>query len=310
MSSIDWSNDAERIEFENDLEVHRAMRKNYSLSQWLQWFCGIVLLPALLVLAFYGPVGYTIVNDARKQMVVKEEDDITISFVNMTEDLDNTNVSYIPPGILDTVKLNYYFLTVPCQGIAFITAVAYHFTDYKMWNLLGTVVACLCLPVDMLIFYIEPIGFVGTLSAMVLGFVPFAITISDAVYPEKVVKVKDLKGNIHTVQKNSWTKHLSLTYNQRYNLVVRMTAAGYMFFATVALVITLVKGDYFHLITIYVFTEVPILIFSQRGWRTILFGNPCPGCRGIASATGSGHGNDTLAWGLQHCRPLLLHHIC
>ena len=168
MSSIDWSNDAERIEFENDLEVHRATRKNYSLSQWLQWFCGIVLLPALLVLAFYGPVGYTIVNDARKEKIDKEEYYINISFENMTEDLDNTNVSY-KDTVLNTIRLNFYYLTVPCQGLAFILAVAYHFTDYKKWNLLGTVLACLCLPVDMLIFYIEPIGFVGTMSAMVLG---------------------------------------------------------------------------------------------------------------------------------------------
>ena len=243
MSEIDWSDEAERREFENSIEVHRAIRKNYSWSQWMQWFCGIMLLPFGMVLTFYGTIAWTIVSDARKEQIDKDE-----RFANMTEDSDNTTVSYIPPGILDTVKLNYYFLTVPCQGIAFITAVAYHFTDYKMWNLLGTVVACLCLPVDMLIFYIEPIGFVGTMSAMVLGFIPFNITIADAVYPEKVAKIKDLNGTVHTIQKNSWTKHLSLTYNQRYNLMVRMTAAGYMFFATVALVITLVKGDYFHLI--------------------------------------------------------------
>ena len=247
MSAIDWSNDAERREFENDLEVHLARRKNYSWSQWLQWFCGIMLLPALMVLTFYGTIAWTIVSDARKEQIDKEEDNITISFANMTEDSDNSNVSYKDP-VLNTIKQNFYILTAGNIGIGYIITVLYHFAPYKKWNLLGTIMAGLCLPVDMLIFYIEPIGFVGTLSAMVLGFVPFAITISDAVYPEKVVKVKDLKANIHTVQKNSWTKHLSLTYNQRYNLVVRMTAAGYMFFATVALVITLVKGDYFHLI--------------------------------------------------------------
>lgn len=223
MSSIDWSNDADRKDFEHDLEVHRATRRNYSWLQWLLWFSGIVLLPALLVLAFYGPVGYTIVNDARQEK---------------TDEGEAINLS-----VLSTIKNNFYFLTVPCQGMAFIIAVTYHFTDYKKWNFLGTIIACLCLPIDMLIFYIEPLGFVGTMSAMVLGFVPFAITIADAVYPEKIVKVASLKAECVTILKNSWTKHLSLTFNQRYNLVLRMTAAGYMFFATVALVITLVKGD-------------------------------------------------------------------
>lgn len=290
MPSIDWSRDEERKEFENDLAVYRATKKNYSLLQWLRWFSGVVLLPALLVLAFYGPVGYTIVNDARQEKIEKEEamnlewlelrqtnltadfdkinfENLTdylddISFANMTGDLGNISFVY-NDTILNTIKRNFYFLTVPCQGTAFIAAVAFHYTDYKKWNFLGTVIAGLCLPVDMLIFYVEPIGFVGTLSAMVLGFVPFAITISDAVYPEKVVNVRGLKGKILTVHKNSWTKHLSLTFNQRYNLVVRMTAAGYMFFATVALVITLVKGEHFLLVTSC--SEVSFLFFWQKG---------------------------------------------
>ena len=42
----------------------------------------------------------------------------------------------------------------------------------------------LCLPVDVIIFYKEPIGMVGTMFAMVLGFVPFGIMIADAAFPE------------------------------------------------------------------------------------------------------------------------------
>ena len=252
ISSIDWSNDAERRQFENDLEVHRARRKSYSLSQWLLWFCGIVLLPALVVLVSYGPITYIIVNDAQKEEIDKEEDDITISFANMTEDLDNSNVSFKDPA-LNTIKQNFYFLTVGNIGVGYIITVIYHFTPYKMWNLLGTIMVGICLPVDMLIFYIEPIGYGVDLAAMVLGIVPYAITIADAIYPEKVVKVKDLNGTIHTVQKNSWTKHLSLTYNQRYNFVARVTGAGYMFFATASLGLNIVQGDHFYLVT---YTEV------------------------------------------------------
>ena len=303
MSEIDWSDEAERREFENSIEVHRAIRKNYSWSQWLQWFCGIVLLPFGMVLTFYGPIAWNIVSDARKEQIDKEE-----RFANMTGDSDNSTVSYIPPGILDTIRLNFYFLTIPCQGVAFIAAVSYHFTDYRKWNLLGSIIPCFCLPVDMLIFYLAPLGFVGTLFTMVLTFIPFAIIIADATFPEKVVKVKGLKGTIQTVHKNSWNKHLSLTFNQRYDLVVRMTAEGYAFFATVALVITLLQGDHFHLVASY--TEISILNFSQRGGRTSIFGNRCPACRGIASATGSCLGDGTLAWGFQQRRPVLLHHAC
>ena len=303
MSEIDWSDEAERREFENSIEVHRAIRKNYSWSQWMQWFCGIMLLPFGMVLTFYGTIAWTIVSDARKEQIDKDE-----RFANMTEDSDNTTVSYIPPGILDTLRLNYYFLTIPCQGMAFIAAVSYHFTDYRKLNLLGSIIPCFCLPVDMLIFYLEPLGFIGTLFALVLGFIPFAIIIADATFPEKVVKVKGLKGTIQTVHKNSWNKHLSLTFNQRYDLVVRMTAEGYAFFATVALVITLLKGDHFPLVASY--TEISILNISQRGGRTSIFGNRYPGYRGNSSATGSCLGDGTLAWGFQRGRPVLLHHAC
>ena len=231
MAPIDWSNNAERREFEHDLEVHRATRRNYSHLQWLGWFSGIVLLPALLVLALYVPVGYKIVKNSRQEKIYHDE----------AEKAENHTLDY-SDTILDTIKRNFYFLTVPCQGTSFILAVAHHFTDYKKWNLLGTGIACLCLPVDMLIFYIEPLGFVGTMSVMVLAFIPFAIIIADAVYPVKEVQVTRFKYKCINIQKNSWTKHLSLTFNQRYNLLLRMTAAGYMFYSTVALVITLMKG--------------------------------------------------------------------
>ena len=38
--------------------------------------------------------------------------------------------------------------------------------------------------IDFLVFYIEPLGFIGTLSAMVLGFVPYIIPRADAMFPE------------------------------------------------------------------------------------------------------------------------------
>ena len=41
--------------------------------------------------------------------------------------------------------------------------------------------------------------------------------------------------------KNSWSGHLSLTYNQKYKYVLRVTWVGYEFFGTLALGIYLLK---------------------------------------------------------------------
>ena len=41
--------------------------------------------------------------------------------------------------------------------------------------------------------------------------------------------------------KNSWSKHFSLTYNEKYEFVLRGTWIGYQFFATLSLVIYLLK---------------------------------------------------------------------
>ena len=244
MPSIDWSNDEQRKQFENDIQAQRDNRRKYSWWQWLLWFSGVILLPAMLVFCFYGPVGYSIVNDQRKidtEESGKRERQESRN-ASITEELVKNHVDY-NDTILSTIKRNFYFLTLPCQGLAFLSCVAFHYTDYKLWNLLGGLTALLCLPIDILIFYLEPLGFVGTLVAMVLGFVPFAITIADAVYVEKEVKIKGLKGKIFTIRKNSWTKHLSLSYNERYNLVLRMTGTGYTFFSTVALLIQVFQGD-------------------------------------------------------------------
>ena len=43
------------------------------------------------------------------------------------------------------------------------------------------------------------------------------------------------------IMKNSWSKHFSLTYNEKYEFVLRGTWIGYQFFATLSLVIYLLK---------------------------------------------------------------------
>ena len=80
------------------------------------------------------------------------------------------------------------------------------------------------------------------LKSCKIGFVPFGITIADAAFPEQEQYMAGLKGRITKITKNSWVKHLSFSYNERYNFLIRMTWAGYSFFATIALSIALMKG--------------------------------------------------------------------
>lgn len=48
-----------------------------------------------------------------------------------------------------------------------------------------------CLPVDILIFYTEPFGFVGTMIVLVAAFIPFMMMQAEAFYPEMEMWVVD-----------------------------------------------------------------------------------------------------------------------
>ena len=96
----------------------------------------------------------------------------------------------------------------------------------------------ICLPVDTLIFYAEPFGVFGTLGTTILAFAPFLSMVADSTYPVKKIWVKGkckfycyntidillcfilkmffLAGKIYQVLKNSWTEHLSITFNEKY----------------------------------------------------------------------------------------------
>ena len=86
---------------------------------------------------------------------------------------------------------NYFFVTIYpymvifLQGTAIICSILFNFTDYRKWNMLFTILAGCCLPVDVLIFYKEPFGSIGTLIIMVAAFVPYMVMVADAMFPEK-----------------------------------------------------------------------------------------------------------------------------
>ena len=129
MPLIDWSTDEQRIQFEKDLKAHRGIKKKYSWIQWLLWFSGVIILPVMLVLCFYGPVAYTIVNDQRN---IDSEQSI-----KMDRHTSDNITNYSHDSMLNAIKRNFYFLTVTCQGMAFILCVAFHYTSYKWWSFLG-----------------------------------------------------------------------------------------------------------------------------------------------------------------------------
>ena len=246
LSSIDWNNESHRQDYEEALQNHRDIRKNWSLKKRTEWFYGIILFPAFMVLGLYGSVAYYTVEIA-KQEKINQENAMRFEWLekNKTEILTEKmpNFEYYEP--LNHFLINYYtYTTLFSQGNAFLISISFAITDYKKWNLMGLSVAMLCLPIDFLVFYIEPLGFIGTLSAMVLGFVPYIIPRADAMFPEYEEFVKLNDGKTIKMKKNSWKNHMSLTHNQRYNLVMRVTWAGYSFFATVALVTALFQGIY------------------------------------------------------------------
>ena len=48
-------------------------------------------------------------------------------------------------------------------------------------------------------------------------------------------------GKLMLVLRNSWSRHLSVTYNEKYEYVLRVTWVGYQFFGTLALAIYLIQ---------------------------------------------------------------------
>ena len=55
----------------------------------------------------------------------------------------------------------YYYITAGWQSSAFLCGVLYSYTDYRKWIFWGSGMAMFCLPVDVIIFYKEPLGTIG-----------------------------------------------------------------------------------------------------------------------------------------------------
>ena len=77
MTAFDWTNKIQCKKFEDDLSRHRNIKRKWSLVKKIQWFIGIFLIPAALLVFFYGLACFYIINDAKhvkqkKEWIMKE----------------------------------------------------------------------------------------------------------------------------------------------------------------------------------------------------------------------------------------------
>lgn len=63
--------------------------------------------------------------------------------------------------------------------------------DVPRWGLITLTMFGICLPVDVLIFYKEPLGAFGTLFVTIWVLIPFLIMVADATFPEKEAVMVD-----------------------------------------------------------------------------------------------------------------------
>ena len=200
----------------------------------------------------------------RNEMAVKEKEELNMELewlasqpANSTEEMPKFEYYDFKNWIL----INYYPLMTTCAqgkssypclpkvyltnyhilGFSICLSTTYHWIPYKWWNLIGFTVHATCFPVDILIFYLEPFGPIGTLASQVFAFIPFYIIIATAIFPEEEGYVETPNG-IKKKKINSLTEHISFSYNMRYHFVFSWTWDGYKFFSTVALCLYLLQG--------------------------------------------------------------------
>ena len=83
MPVFDWNDDELRKSFEEDLAVHRKIKKDWNIFKKIKWFSGVIGFQACLVVSFYGTICYTIVNDARNEKIEKEAQMKAVCFINL-----------------------------------------------------------------------------------------------------------------------------------------------------------------------------------------------------------------------------------
>ena len=73
----------------------------------------------------------------------------------------------------------------------FLGSVLFSFVEYRWWSLITLTMFAVCLPVDVLIFYKEPLGAFGTLFVSMWVLIPFLVMVADAMFPEREALMVD-----------------------------------------------------------------------------------------------------------------------
>ena len=91
MTAFDWSIKIFRKKFEDDLSRHRNIKRNWPLFKKVQWFVGIIVVQAALVVGFYGIACFYIMLEAHhtkkeKELIMKE---VCILYIHVISLLTN-----------------------------------------------------------------------------------------------------------------------------------------------------------------------------------------------------------------------------
>ena len=78
MPAFDWSNKIHRKKFEDDLSRHRSIKRNWPMFKKVQWFIGIIVIQAALVVCFYGVACFYIIAKAKQ---TKKEEELILKEV-------------------------------------------------------------------------------------------------------------------------------------------------------------------------------------------------------------------------------------
>ena len=69
---IDWKNPAEREDFEEAFNGHRARHKTQTGCQVFTWFFFVFILNGSLIIAMYGSAAYILMNEAWNTKAAEE----------------------------------------------------------------------------------------------------------------------------------------------------------------------------------------------------------------------------------------------
>jgi hypothetical protein len=135
---INWKNREERTAFANELKNYRKTNGERSIWEKIRWFISIFIIPFGIVVSLYGPCAYFIgimAEDMKRaeELILHQKCNNGSTSIEDTENCDPTTLEYY--DLQNYILINVYpFLTVFCQGTAFLCVCLWHVTDYRRWN--------------------------------------------------------------------------------------------------------------------------------------------------------------------------------